>query len=131
MADVFGSVDMRVLLGLAESWAQAAGSTLDFWPVDQLMAADLVTAKDSGLLACALALRAACLAEAEKNMGQVVVTLLPDDRVRMVSTCFGRLDCSYLNLADAKTGDEAVKLVNEMRQRLPGATSHFSVSQEA
>jgi len=122
MVDLVGAVDMRGLLGLAESWAQAAGSTLEFWPVDQSMAADLVSAKDSGLLACALALRAACMAEAEKSMGQVVINFLPDDRVRMVSTCFGQPDCSCPSLADAKVGDEVAKLVQEMRQRLSGVT---------
>lgn len=125
MADVsslVGAVDMQVLMRLAESWSQAAGSTLEFWPVDQSMAADLVCAKHPELLACAFALRAACVAEAKKSMGQVVIDFLPDDRVRMVSTCFGQPDCSYLSLADAKAGDEVAKLVQEMRQRLSGVT---------
>lgn len=45
------------LLGLAERWANADGSTLAFWPMGQALAPELVAAQGNGLLACALSLR--------------------------------------------------------------------------
>jgi hypothetical protein len=45
------------LLGLAERWANAAGSTLAFWPMGQRLAPELVAEQGCGLLACALSLR--------------------------------------------------------------------------
>lgn len=58
----------------------------------------------------------------QQSFSQIVVTLLPDERISIRSTCAGEFDSSYAPLPDHSAPTEVEKLLVELRQREAGAT---------
>lgn len=53
---------------------------------------------------------------------RITIDLQPDGRGRIVSTCMGRPDSSYVPVPDVRLPGEVCKLVAELRERLSGVT---------
>ncbi len=52
----------------------------------------------------------------------ITLELLPEGKVRIASTCFGRFDSSYAPMPDQRVASEVQKLLGELRERLAGVT---------
>lgn len=58
----------------------------------------------------------------DKSLAHISVDLLPDGRVRILSTCMGRPDASYAPLPDGRLPHEMERLLAELRGRLAGVS---------